>query len=135
MAINQGLIESNEAYACQISELKKTIDSVKLLGTSPSSKLACGMLFDLDALELAHGFAGSIPTTGEKWGNGTDILIGSEPPVPAFGVFSTPISSGPNKELPDGLLAQDQPHLLGPWAWQVESRNLIGPEGERSNSD
>lgn len=91
MAINQGLIESNEAYARQISELKKAIESVNLLETSPSSRLACGMLFDLDTLELEHGFAENIPSTGKNQGNGTDNLIGSEPLVPAFAAFSTPI--------------------------------------------
>lgn len=79
MVINQRLIESNEAYARQISELKKTTEPMKLSETSPRSRLAYDMLFDLDRLELPHGFAESIPWTGENGTNGTDILIGSEP--------------------------------------------------------
>jgi len=50
MAINQGLMMSNEAYARQISELKKTIESMKLLETPPGSRLSYDMLFDLDRL-------------------------------------------------------------------------------------
>ena len=64
--INQRLIESNEAYARQISELKKTAESMKLLETSPRSRFAYDMLFDLDRLALEHGFAESIPSTGEN---------------------------------------------------------------------
>jgi hypothetical protein len=66
MAINQGLMMSNEAYARQISELKKTIESTKLLETSPSSRLAYDMLFDSDRLGLEYGLAESIPSTGEN---------------------------------------------------------------------
>ena len=66
MAINHGLMMSNEAYARQISELKKTMESMKLLETSPSSRLACDMLVDLNRLGLEHGFAESIPSTGEN---------------------------------------------------------------------
>jgi hypothetical protein len=66
MTINQGLMMSNEAYARQISELKKTIESTKLLETSPSSRLAHDMIFDLDRLGLEYGFAESIPPTGEN---------------------------------------------------------------------
>jgi hypothetical protein len=62
MAINQGLMMSNEAYARQISELKKAIDSMKLLETSPSSRLANDVLFDLDRLGLEYGFTESIPS-------------------------------------------------------------------------
>jgi hypothetical protein len=88
VVINQGLIVSNEAYARQISELKKTIESVKLLEASPpSSGFAYGMPFDLDTLEPDHGFTEGIPSLGEKMRNGTNISIESEPPVPAFGPF------------------------------------------------
>ena len=66
MAINQGLMMSNEAYARQISELKKAIDSTKLLETSPSSRLAYDMLFDLDRLGLEYGFTESIPGTQQS---------------------------------------------------------------------
>jgi hypothetical protein len=65
MAINQGLMMSNEAYARQISELKKTIESMKLLETPPGSRLSYDMLFDLDRLGFEHGFAESIPSAGE----------------------------------------------------------------------
>jgi hypothetical protein len=66
MAINQGLMMSNEAYARQISELKKTIESMKVLETPSSSRLAYDMLFDLNRLGFEHGFAESIPSTGEN---------------------------------------------------------------------
>jgi len=66
MAINQGLMMSNEAYARQISELRKTIESTKLLETPPSSRLAYNMLFGLDKPGLEHSFAESIPSTGEN---------------------------------------------------------------------
>jgi hypothetical protein len=61
MAINQGLIKSNEAYARQISEVKKTTESVKLLEAPTSPRLAYDMLFDLDTLELEHGFCRKYP--------------------------------------------------------------------------
>jgi hypothetical protein len=92
--INQRLIESNEAYARQISELKKAAESMKLLETSPRSRFAYDMLFDLDRLALEHGFAESIPWTGENGKNGTDILIESEP------LFR---SSEPFQHQPDNL--------------------------------
>jgi hypothetical protein len=66
MAINQGLMMSNEAYARQISELKKTIESTKLLETPPNSRLAYDMLFGSNKPGLEHGFAESIPSTGEN---------------------------------------------------------------------
>jgi len=60
------LIESNEAYARQIPEVKKTTEATKLLKTSPRSRLAYDILFDLDRLELEHGFAENISWTGEN---------------------------------------------------------------------
>lgn len=79
MAIIQGLVMSNEAYARQISELKRTIESMKLSETPPSSRFAYDMVFDLDRLGLEHGFAESIPSTGENWESGMGTLTRSEP--------------------------------------------------------
>ena len=77
MAINQGLMMSNEAYARQISELKKIMESMKLLETPPSSRLAYDMLFELNRLGLEHSFAESIPSTGEngKMGHSSIVTI------------------------------------------------------------
>jgi len=69
--INQNLSEANEAYARQISELKETIESTKLLGTPAISALTCATLFRLDNLELEHGFGESVASLrvdcGEQW--------------------------------------------------------------------
>ena len=71
IAINQNLSEANEAYARQISELKKAIESTKLLGTHPSSAPTRDALFELDKLELEHDFGESLAALqvdcGESW--------------------------------------------------------------------
>ena len=71
LAINQYLSKANEAYAAQISDLKKTIESTKLLETPPSSAPTCDPFFELDELELEHGFADSLTSLqadcGESW--------------------------------------------------------------------
>ena len=57
MAINQSLTKSNEAYAHQISELKKTIESIELSGTSQSPVLTYDMIFELDKLDSSSSMA------------------------------------------------------------------------------
>jgi hypothetical protein len=70
-AINQSLTKSNKAYARQISELQKTIESTKLLGTPSSSILTSDTFLELDKLEQEHGFAENVASLradcGEPW--------------------------------------------------------------------
>jgi hypothetical protein len=60
MAINQHLSEANEAYARQISDLKEKMQSTRLLKTPASSAMTYDTPYDLDMIELEHGFGGSV---------------------------------------------------------------------------